>query len=248
MSDPFYSSKDNIRFAKNHISNFERQCDVFFDSHPYGVVVERNYDGSRELHTLKLLKELPVDLPGIASDATTNLRASLDKALNAVASLTSVKPTYFPFASNASEFESALKGRCKDLPDEISNLVRTFKPYKGGNDLLWAFNKLSGANKHDVIRPIGAVTRNIAVSIAKVSRGPSFGFNWPVWDRAKNEMVLGSIPVGYKVDFQFAFNIAICNIEFLDGKQAISVLNDCAGIVESIVMAIEAEAKRIGLF
>jgi hypothetical protein len=62
--------------------------------------------------------------------------------------------TNFPFAPNAVKFEEQVRGRCKDLPDDIVMLFRSLKPYKGGNDLLWALNCMAVTDKHKLLIPI----------------------------------------------------------------------------------------------
>ena len=49
-----------------------------------------------------------------------------------------LKHVHFPFADRHYELERVIKGRCKNVPPEIIHLIQTFKPYRNGNDLLWA--------------------------------------------------------------------------------------------------------------
>jgi hypothetical protein len=53
--------------------------------------------------------------------------------------------------------------------------------------------------------------------------------------------------VEFKLDYHYSPSIVFSDAEFLNGKEIISTLNEFADIVEGIVMAIEAESKRIGL-
>jgi hypothetical protein len=74
------------------------------------------------------------------------LRSALDQAGAACAVLTgktNPKKSYFPFADSGPELTKVIKGRCKDLPGEIISLFRSFQPYQGGNDPLWAMNKIA---------------------------------------------------------------------------------------------------------
>jgi hypothetical protein len=43
-------------------------------------------------------------------------------------------------------------------------------------------------------------------------------------------------------------SVAIGKIEIVEGQPALNVLNATAGEVERVLMAIEAEARRVGLF
>lgn len=77
----------------------------------------------------------------------------------------------------------------------------------------------------------------------------SFGFP-PKWDRTKNEMVVAHVVHGTacNIDLQIQIFIALAKVDVVDGQPAVAVFNKLVGKVESIVMAIEAEARRIGLF
>jgi hypothetical protein len=212
---------------------------------PYAQVVEHDLNTNENIYKITLVKPMPVALSGIMFDAVNNLRAGLDQAIFAIAG--SNKLRSFPFADTSTDFENAVKGRCKDLPDEIVDLVRTFKPYKGGNDLLWALNKRCNSNKHAIDTTV-AIARGDATQSIVEFRGPG-SLSRSVWDRAKNEMEIARLKPGgtFQMNFQVDGFIAIRDVEIVDGEPAPALLNEFIRIVEGIVMAIEAESKRIGL-
>ncbi len=74
-------------------------------------------------------------------------------------------------------------------------------------------------------------------------------FERPQWDRTKNEMVLAEAPINAKftMKFDYSFDIGFSDIELIDGKPVIAVLYEFVNVVDGIVMAIEAESKRIGI-
>lgn len=249
MSDIFHSSKYMISRAKHHFSDFERQITRFIKSNAYSVVVDNDTDASQKVQKLKLIKPLPVALPAIAADTVNNLRSALDQAVFAITQATGVKETYFPFSKDAAHFQNTVKGRCKDLPQEITDLIVAFKPYKGGNDLLWALNELSNANKHAFIRPTAVAVGGMYVDNLTITSSNSIAVNMPRWDRAKNEMELfrQSIDGTAEYDIQISTYVAVCDIDFIDGKPAEAVLREFIRIVEDIVMKIEAESSRLGI-
>src|SRR5207249_1323483 len=131
-------------------------------------------------------------------------------------------------------------------------IVRAFEPYKGGNDLIWALNKLSNTNKHGIIRPVAMANCSMVTSgTSQASERGSLQLPFPPrWDSAKNEMILARAPsdVKFTMNYDYSFFVAFSDVEFVDGEPVTRVLDYLAGVVESIVMAIEAESKRIGLF
>ena len=124
---------------------------------------------------------------------------------------------------------------------------RGFQPYLGGDDLLWALNEICITDKHKLAVPIGHTLMKGPMSL----KGTGF-FSMPegpVWDRAKNEMIL--IRFGpdakYNYDFKFQLFVAFNEIQVVDGKPVFAVLNTLCSKVESILMAIEAESRRLGI-
>jgi hypothetical protein len=139
-------------------------------------------------------------------------------------------------------------GRAKDVPPQIQSLFCGFQPYQGGNDVLWALNEVANTDKHKIAIPIGRAAMRYGVNVS----GTGF-FRMPephVWDRAKNEMIL--IELGpqatYNCDFQFRFFIAFHDIDIIDGHPVVGLLVKMGSIVERILVAIEAEARRLGIF
>ncbi|MDP8983180.1 MAG: hypothetical protein M3O35_21605 [Acidobacteriota bacterium] len=112
----------------------------------------------------KLVRPLTPGMEEIVGDAINNLRAALDHAAYGIAVASGrVKPrhTYFPFAGTAAKFDVSARGLCKDVPDEIFTLFRALKPYKGGDDILWALNQIAIGDKHKLLTAMGsAVFRN----------------------------------------------------------------------------------------
>lgn len=247
MSDPLYSSKYSLARAKHHVGDFERQIAEFIKTNPYGRVVEVDPNTAEEVYKIKLTKPLPVALDGIAVDAINNLRSALDQTVYALKTSKKGMYAYFPIRNTEPEFKNAVNGICKDVPKEIVDLLTTFKPYKGGNNSLWALNKLAGTNKHGIICPVAAATGGVHFQKIIVTGG--FSIPAPVWDRAKNEMEFLRVMPGSEVDANIGVTtfVAFRDVEGVDGAPAVPVLNQFVSVVEGVIMAIEAEARRLGL-
>lgn len=251
--DPFYSSKFGLLWAEQHLLAVVREARSFFDSNAYEIVAELDEDGTNKLVKFRLTEPMPVALNGHTLDVVYNLRAALDQATNAVALLNGTLPkeggVFFPIRTTIPDFNNALNGIKKWLPQEILDLVSTFQPYKGGNDLIWALNKLCNAQKHGIIRPLPMGTAIGKVeSVNTKGRGARVWMN-PKWDRVKNEMILMWAPVEdeFTVNFNYDFSIVFDEIEGISGKPIITVLDQFLGIVKGIVTALEAESIRLGL-
>jgi len=150
------------------------------------------------------------------------------------------------------------KGACKDLPAEITSLLISFKPYKGGNNALWAMNELCNSPKHKLLYPVSLAggqtiitpTGNRRFDLSPDGQFERFEFFPPRWDRDKNELILGYMPsrLKFKGDFDVTFTVALDDVdEVVRGQHPVGVLRAMAGEVERVLMTTEAECRRIGL-
>jgi hypothetical protein len=236
--------------AKHHIADLKVRCDAYTGSHPYFLLEEHDAHTGEQVVKMRLTKAIPVELKSIAADAVSNLRSALDQAGYAVSVAAGGrgKNTYFPFHDDASGILGAKRGGSAEIPQEIFSLIASFKPYKGGNDLLWSLNKLSNTNKHRLISPTVLNTLGSTVRV-EGSRGRAW-IPQHNWRRGKNDLELARHSPDS--DVRYNFNIFVC-VTFSDPEPVSSqpvetVLNALASEVESILMAIEAESGRIGLF
>lgn len=248
MADPFESSRRKIARAKQHIQNFKRHVGRFEKKEPYKPLAELDPQSpNTRVHKVKLVEPLPVVLGEIVADAVGNLREALDLAgyAVAVASGSKTENTYFPFAKDRAHFNF---GRCKDLPQDIQTLFGAFKPYLGGNDMLWAINQICNVKKHKDILRIGVTVIGGMNLSASGSKGTwAYPKTW-AWDRTKNEVILGwsSTDSDFKCHFKVTLAVAFGEVQIVRGQEALGVLSQMVRIVEGILLAIEAESRRLG--
>jgi hypothetical protein len=139
-----------------------------------------------------------------------------------------------------------MKGRCKDIPEQFYPFFRTLKPYKGGNELLWALNEICVGDKHRMLTPMGtaALRHHVRVKATGFFRMPVTH----IWDRVKQEMEL--LTVGPDTtgehDFKFTLFVAFNGIPVIDGQPVDAVLNELVRVVDGIVLGMEAESRRLG--
>ncbi|MGD0790545.1 MAG: hypothetical protein ABR920_02135 [Terriglobales bacterium] len=249
MADPFESSHRKIARAKEHFLNLHREIEKFTLINPYERVIEPHPNKpDHVVHKIKMTKEIPASIADTTADLVQNLRNALDNAAYAVAvatGKTAAKNAAFPFARSVTEMANSL-GRSKDLPKEIQSLFCGFQPYLGGDDILWALNEICNGDKHKMVIPVGTAIVRLGASV----QGTGGYFRMPdphVWDRTKNEMVLITFgpKTEFKYDFNFGFFVVFNDIQIVDGKPILGVLDELCGKVERIVMCIEAESRRL---
>jgi hypothetical protein len=153
--DPFYSPRARLKRANEHISRLHKRVERFFWQAPYRQVIELDADGVTQLYKFKFTKRLPESCTHSAAEALEALRSVLEQTgfAAAVASgKVNPKKTQFPIGDDLIGLENLINRKVsKDLPDEILALFRSFKPYKGGNDTIWALNKLANAKHTSLI-------------------------------------------------------------------------------------------------
>jgi hypothetical protein len=249
-SGNFESPNLLIERAKKHFGELVTEGKAFFDSKPYVQAVEEDKKTGEQLHKLKFTAPLPPTLKVCASDIANNLRSALDQAVwCSVVDLGEQpdKKLHFPFGVSMESMENAIKGRLQKVAPKVVTLIRSFQPYKGGDDLLWGLSKLSAANKHQMLVPVAATTDAMLVNNMTIS-GPA-SIPVPVWDKQKNELVFARVGKGgiLKYDVAFSFYLAFGDIEIVKDQPTIPTLHTLIGKTENILSAIEKETTQLRL-
>jgi hypothetical protein len=253
MTDIFAHSKIRLSQAKKHIIAFEGRIKAFFKEEQYMEVTEHESKG-KWVRKIKFTKPFIDDLAAIATDVVDNLRASLDYAWHSLAvasgAIVFTDEAKFLFADSASKFEKAVKKGFKKFRPEIVALLRTFQPYKGGNDLLWALNRIAATDRHKILAPVilmaGNLRGSVAVSTGEVTFPPAG------WNHAKNEIIAFSVTTNGRTPFidpnlKLPLGVVFDQVEVVSNQRAITVLNNLAGEVENILEALEGAARVLGL-
>jgi hypothetical protein len=248
MTNIFENPRRMLGRAKHHIDDLAMQINSFVQDKPWSPLREVDVDGLTELHKIKFTRRMSEDIPHIVFDAANNLRPALDQMAFqiAVRHTGSAVPKHakFPVGPTEADMLNNLAGGCKDLPSEIQTLFRGFKPYKGGNDALWALNELCNVPKHKTLIPV-----QLSGATLKFSGGRFRGVvrqTWE-WDSEKNEIVYLKTTVGTNCTYNLDFTIGIAFnniIQVIDRKPPVAVLNAMAGEVERVLLATEAECRR----
>jgi hypothetical protein len=163
--NPFEVPLLKVEWAKTQIQDLESRIKAFADSKPYKRV-SQNHPKARNLifQKIRFVKPVPRVIEIVIGQIVNCLREALDNAGYGIAVVSGkVKPLkcHFPFANDREALKNAL-GNFKDIPQEILALFCKFKPYKGGNDLLWALNRMCVAHKHKIgLAPVGLGIINV---------------------------------------------------------------------------------------
>lgn len=250
--DFFEQPKLLIGNAREHLQRLNDEGKAFFDRTPHTVVTDTDAKTNEKIYKARLTFRLPGKLPVFLFDVFSNLRSALDYAvcasmLSLFGQSVSLRNVYFPFGNSAEELENSIRGRCKNVPAEIVALMRSFKPYKGGNNLLWALSRFSATNRHQRLIAVGASTNSMFIHEMHAGRDAISVPDPAIWDSVKNELIFARVApdAELKYDIELSLYIAFGDIEIVRAQPIIPTLDNLARMVSSIVLAMEAETARI---
>jgi hypothetical protein len=270
VSDPFESAKFSIKLARRHYSNFDRLAAKYIKGEPYTVTTDFNALSGLHDVKIKIVRKLPENLRGFASDAIKNIRDALDQAMYAAVVVVTGKrnprQAHFPFGDSEADLENSLwttedkrlKARktpmCKDIPEELFPAVRAIKPYPHAGDQ-WALKtlqKISGPHKHGVSLTLGSASA-IPFTVMKMSGTSEDGSPFTTsaqfeqWDATEKEFKIATVrglPIGSKMIFGSPFHIAFNHPE-LKRFNAVELIQRWGSRTDVIISGLEKVAAQI---
>jgi hypothetical protein len=214
-----------LEWANQHIQQFEREIQAFHARDNYRLIA--NVDPQFP-HLVQLTDPPPIppQLNLIASDAVYSMRVSLDYLACSLAVLNhgSMSNVYFPIAASVEEYAKLpTQRKIKKLSAEAKRFIHGLKPYKGGNNLLWAINEINKTDKH----------RNLVLFDEAI---PMWYFT-PRQDEEARDAVTQAPQYDYKVTLVPGF----ANLEGFERQSALTLLKEFLGSVADVLR----EARRL---
>jgi hypothetical protein len=245
--DPFFSPKKRLSRANDHIKRLKKRTDSFFLKVPHQRVIEKDAEGL-DAHLIRFKKKIPQSCIDSATEALEALRSVLDQTGYAAAVLGGAavpKSSKFPAGDTPTDITNDIRRGCKDLPPSVASLFESFQPYKGGNNPLWVLNKLRNAT-HTVLNPMAIIAGGMKIhkmEITGTGKIPA-----PIWDAEKNEIVFARTGPGAKYNFNIEISlfVALGDPSIVNPAPAVELLKAMAGEVKRVLMATEAECRRLG--
>jgi hypothetical protein len=252
QDDPFYSAKSRLKRAENKITELDTTIWEYRDKHPADLICEADKPDRRtKTYKFKFTAPFPDAWTHLPMEILEAIRSALDQCAYAAAKLsgnTRLKRTQFPIADSLDDLNNLITGRkvCQDVPDAIVAVFLRFKPYKGGNEELWALNKLRNSTHTELI-PIAVRSANIHIRHSSRSTGELIPLN-PVFDRAKHEIPFARAEI--EAHFSFgaypSYNIGFDQTVTGDRRHAVAFLTAAVNEAEKIVEATEFACERLG--
>ncbi len=251
MADWATSGRIKVERAEKHIRDLETEVLAFKQRCPYTSFVHDDPQTGEWVFRAAIPELPPLRFGAIAGDAIHNLRSSLDILWRI---LMPGGRHYFPMFPSPQKFERRFGGgKEHGSIKRIVDILKEIKPYKGGNDLLWALHSLDAEDKHHILLPVGSAVLSktedlLAPFRQSYLRRTGFPYSgslftshfakpiYPVNDGTE----LGRIPInphGHQMDMnpKFSFDIALGEGETVKGQPIIAVLDQFARMVERIL-------------
>jgi hypothetical protein len=220
QSPHFSASHTKLRRATKFVQELEAALTAYQDSKPYTVEIDPRTNPPQ----LKISwNAIDGDPEAIVGDCIHNLRTALDlMSCDLVRSVKgNDKRVYFPFACE--EMDTVIKEKNFHRAGAAAvDLLKTFKPYRGGNELLRAIHDLDIEDKHKALILTGT-SRNIEIRGAYNVDDPQSG-NFSV--------------IAHDINFIFP------EASPLAGREVVQTLKDSMELVNGIL---EAFASLVAL-
>ncbi|WP_224672346.1 hypothetical protein [Mesorhizobium sp. BR1-1-7] len=249
---PFESPKELIQGAKENLVQLEADCVAFGDNCPYEFVSRIDNKAGERIVALRLQRRMPPRIRRIASTILKESRLALDQAMcDAAIELgrKDAKNVYFPFGKSVADLRHSRREKCRDVDRRIVAFALRFKPYYGGNPLLWTLARLA-THSHQRIVAVRPEDAGIYLqgAILQVT-GPM----WLVlskWCDLHNEMQVARLPgvasITLNPDAVLSLDVVFgASGEAVADRPLVASLNEFIGIAERIVLGLEAETARL---
>ncbi len=170
-TDPYFSARLKLEWAKKHIGDLEQEILLFKGKEPYIVFPDDETETGDLVYRFQQLFPIPETISLLVGDGVHNLRSALDHVAYVVAEKYGLagNEVYFPIASGRKGFEAKARSVCPAGSSEDA-LLQALMPYNGGNDYFWFLHRLDIHDKHKLL--ISAVfqpfTKKVVESIPQV--------------------------------------------------------------------------------
>jgi hypothetical protein len=164
-SDLLYGARLKIKWGGEAVQSIASELQSALSGDRLEVFEEVDAVTQDRLLKIKLRGPLPSEVQKQIGIAAHMLRSSLDAtaiALAKTAKLASLDHVYFPLGKDKDTFEKQSQAKLRGIDAVAVKIIEGFKPYQGGNNLLWGLHRLSIADKHyDIIPMLGAGNINL---------------------------------------------------------------------------------------
>jgi hypothetical protein len=246
MRADLLDAQATVDWAITQFPTFQSRLKAWASDNINLVVREDKLKPTHNLYVAIAKEPLPFSFSVEAGAYINILRSALDILAVAIAKrhgINKLKQICFPIVESEAIFQSGnYKGAelVKGIPATEGMLIKSLKPYRGGNNTLWALHDLDITRKHRRLLSIGHGPSAFAVSgnfrqdqIALPSfTGPRTGWIEAGKDETPLILIAKDATQG---EIHFSPDIYIAELDIGFSKPAIAALNEFANSTKSII-------------
>lgn len=242
MRDDLLDAQAALDWAKSNFPAFQSALEDWVNTNISVAIRETNANVSHDLVIATEKTSLPFSF-SIAAGAYINvIRSALDivaVALSKRYGITNPKNIYFPVVESAAIFQGMkFKGAelVKRMPSADRKIIEALKPYRGGNDAIFALHHLDITRKHHRLLSVSAAPARLSLTGGFEQADIVFpGERGYVEIPAQGETVLALIRKPAKAQVQYSAEIFIQETDIGFRQPAIGALHLFADIADNII-------------
>lgn len=242
MRDDLLDAYGAVDWARSQFPAIQEEFKTWLNAPSYELVSDPHPETRKKLLKLKILRPLTPSLNSWAGAAVNSIRTGLDLLAAALATRNGVMPgrnTHFPIYDSFERFsvpESVAK-RKKWLSAADLQIIEALRPYKGGNDLLFALHQLDVRRKHERLLKVDLNPSMIVVAPEAYAQGFRFPTHWPGFT---DGAVIGSTSIdATNSDFEITTYVTFDEADLIPDKPIITTLREFASLTDSIIKRFE---------
>jgi hypothetical protein len=245
---------NKIDRAKQHLEELQKEISVFFKLQPYRISTKRDPKTKRLIYYLTDVMSVPDKIALISGDIVQNLRSALDHLaydlfMKENKETLSAKHIYFPIEKDLQTYEREKVRKTKGISSDKLKLIDSIRPYKGGNDTLWAIATLNNIDKHRLLMTVGSTFGSVDVGALMIAQMRKLMKNKDIPDipvfirpadnlfplKRGDELFIDSPDAEVNHKMQFRFEVVLNEKDIVEGQPVITALESMIKEVEKLI-------------
>ena len=246
MSDDLLHAQASIHWAVSQLPVFKARLDTWLNDNVHIVIKELPADTLNNIVVARPKTSFPLSFQVEAGAYINAIRSSLDILAAVLANRhcqALIDDAYFPVAYSAKEFvRGNYKGHklVEALPVKERAIIEHLKPYKGGNDLLYALHQLDIVRKHQRLLTVEIRPRVFAVT----GWGRAVDNFTPVptgWLGGEDEPVIGLLAknAAQQPKIDLTSQVSLSETRYFTHREVIKALYEFAELADAIIRQFE---------
>jgi hypothetical protein len=227
-----------VDWARAQIPILEQELKSWFESPAYLIVEDLHPEMGTKFFKLQVNQKLPNTINAGVGAVIDSIRTSLDLLTSALAARNGVSTgcdCHFPIYTTAEDFTDPknVAQREKCLSAGERQIIEELKPYRGGNDLLFALRQFDTLRKRE--RLIDVYLAPGAVLHTPEAQASGFKLN-PKWPRFEDGAVLGRTNINSPASgFDIVVDITFSEVDLISAQSVIETLRQFVRLADEIM-------------